>query len=317
MAVYTPVSENELTEFVANYGIGKLISYEGIEAGVSNTNYHIFTEQGRYILTLFEPHRVRAEDIPFYLEYIRYLERGGVPCANALVRQDGASLGYLADRPAAIFEFLQGEGQTASSITPEKCRRAGETLAQMHKAALSMPDTLTNQFALPKWQSWVGAIGAHMDSIQSGLFQTVTSELTWLQNAWPYDLPRGAIHADYFPDNVFFTGNELTGVIDFHFVCTDDLAYDLAIAVNAWSFDAANNFVPERMQHMMDGYTSVRPLTPAEQAAMPLMLRAGAFRFLISRIEEKLRWKQGDMMIPHDPLVFLKRLKTFQDRFSA
>lgn len=311
MAVYTPVTETELKEFLSYFDIGNLVSYEGIEQGVSNTNYFVTTDKARFVLTLFEPHRVHEGDIPYFLDYAITLEKSGVPCPKTMMTKTGKNLSTLCGRPAAIFSVLEGEGAHAGMLTPALCEKAGATLARMHVAADKISANSPNHFSLPRWKEWVSVIGKDMNFIDSGLYDLASAELSWIEKIWP-DLPKGAIHADYFPDNVFFKNGDVSGVIDFHFVCTDLFAYDLAIAVNAWCFDEKNEFRRDRMEAMMNGYNSVRPLSQAEQQAMPVLLRAAALRFLLSRIEEKLKWKPDDFMKPHDPMVFEKRLRHFQ-----
>lgn len=312
MAVYTPVSASELSDFLSSYDIGDLIFHEGIEAGVSNTNYFVTTTTGRYILTLFEPRRVKAEDIPFFMDYTICLEDHGVPCPKTLVRKDGSVLSGLNGRPAAIFSVLEGTGATVATITPEMCEQAGEILAKMHLAARALNTTAPNHFGLKRWRDWLTLLGPDINKIEDGLFKFAADEYDWVASRWLSDLPVGAIHADYFPDNVFFNGGNVTGVIDFHFVCTELFAYDLAIALNAWCFDATNAFQQERMDAMLKGYNALRPLSHDEKLSMPVLLRAAALRFLLSRVEEKLNYREGDFMKPHDPMVFEKRLRHFQ-----
>ena len=312
MAVYTRVTAPDLIEFLSHYDLGDLVSHEGIAAGVSNTNYFLTTSEGRYILTLFEPHRVNPEDIPFFIHYATTLQKAGVPCPETLLRRDGKGVSPLCNRPAAIFSILAGDGAAAGTLTPQMCEQAGAVLANMHLAARTMLETQRNHFGLLRWQNWMDKLGSTMDVIAPGLHALTANELSNIESGWPRELPQGPIHGDYFPDNVFFGDDGVTGVIDFHFVSTDLFAYDLAIAANAWSFDGANEFVPARFEALLRGYELLRPLLPAERAAMPLLLRAAALRFLLSRIEEKLNWKEGDFMKPHDPLVFEKRLRHFQ-----
>lgn len=317
MAVYTKVSEYDLKQFLLSYDIGLLVRFEGIEQGVSNTNYHVFTDHGRYILTLFEPHRVHAEDIPYYVDYTVVLEREGVPVPITLPRKDGSVLGMLSDRPAAIYSFLQGEGGHAGMLNADLCGKAGAVLGKMHLAGAKIQKTAANHFGLTRWRDWVHAMGADMNTIKDGMQKFVEDELEWISARYPSSLPSGAIHADFFPDNVFFESGEITGVIDFHFVCHDLFAYDLAIAINAWCFDQENNFDDMRMQAMVDSYNAVRPLSAEENEAMPVLLRAASLRFLTSRLEEKLAWTPEKIMRPHDPLVFEKRLRYFQQRLGA
>lgn len=312
MAVYTPVTDEQMREFLMSYDIGNLVSLHGIEAGVSNTNYHVKTTSGDFILTLYEPHRVRPEDVAFFIDYAGWLERGGVPSPHTQPLKNGDRIGHLNSRPATLVSFLAGEGQTAASLDPDKCRRAGEALAKMHLAVQRMKTICPNQFSLPRWRGWLEAIGENMNAISPELYGVTTQELTHISYHWPQGLPQGTIHADYFPDNVFFADGNVSGVIDFHFACTDFYAYDLAIALNAWAFDAQNQFVTARYAALLEGYQSLRPLDELEAAALPLLLRAAALRFLLSRIEEKLKWREGDFMVPHDPLVFAHRLSHFQ-----
>lgn len=314
MAVYTPVSQDELAAFLALYDIGSLTRFEGIEQGVSNTNYHVFTDLGRFILTLFEPYRAKEEDIPFYVQYAITLDEYGVPCPHTIHQKDGTVLGGLCGRPAAIYSFLQGDGGSTGMLTPDLCRKAGVVLARMHRAAEEGIDEMVpNHFGHGRWTLWLTQMGLQMDEIEAGLHDLAQEELMWQGRHAHADLPRGAIHADYFPDNVFFDKGEITGVIDFHFVCEDSFVYDLGIAVNAWCFDAGNQFDEDRMDAFMRGYNSVRPLIAEEIEAFPAMLRAGALRFLLSRAEEKLRWREGDFVKPHDPLVYAARLRHFQE----
>ncbi len=312
MAVYTPVTDDQMREFLMSYDIGNLVGLRGIEAGVSNTNYQVTTTTGDFILTLYEPHRVRPEDVAFFIEYTGWLERGGVPSPHTQPQKNGDKVGHLNSRPTTLVSFLEGEGQTAASLTPAKCRAAGMELAKMHLAVQRMKTICPNQFSLPRWRGWVETIGEGMNVISPDLFAITMTELSHIAANWPQGLPQGTIHADYFPDNVFFKEGNVSGVIDFHFACTDFYAYDLAIALNAWAFDADNRFVVARHDALLEGYQSLRPLETSEGASLPLLLRAAALRFLLSRIEEKLKWREGDFMVPHDPLVFAHRLTHFQ-----
>jgi homoserine kinase type II len=313
MAVYTPVSQEELIAFLSEYNIGNLVSYEGIAQGVSNTNYFVTTDQGHFILTLFEPHRVDPVDIPFFINYAITLQREGVACPKTLIRKDGKNISILNGRPAGIFSLLKGHGAHVAMLSPPLCKKAGMLLGHMHRDVAGFQQTAPNHFSLPHWKEWISVIGKAMDEEKEGLYDLVKKELAWLESHWPVGLPSGAIHADFFPDNVFFENWEVTGVIDFHFVCTDFFAYDLAIALNAWSFDEINNFRRDRMEAMIQGYNVLRPLSQEEKDSLAVLLRGAALRFLLSRIEEKRNWKPGDFMTPHDPLVFEKRLRHFQE----
>lgn len=312
MAVYTPVDEAQAREFLKPFGLGELVALRGIEAGVSNTNYLVTTTQGKFILTLYEPHRVRPEDVSFFIAYARSLKEAGIPAPGTLPGEHGSLVSILCGRPATLMTFLDGEEQVPAILVAGKCLKAGAILAKMHLAVNGWSETRPNLFSLPRWRKWADEIGNRMAQISLELPEIIREEMKFIEGNWQNDLPAGAVHGDFFPDNLFFREGEVSGVIDFHFACTDSFAYDLAIALNAWSFDADNRFRPEWYRAMLESYKSIRPLSAEEQRALPLLLRAAALRFLLSRIEEKLAWKEGDFMIPHDPLVFLARLRHFQ-----
>ncbi len=311
MAVYTHVDNETLARFLEAYDLGALRSYEGIAQGVSNTNYILNMESGRYILTLFEPRRVDTAHVPFFLSYATHLADAGIPAARAVVNRQGRLSGTLMGRPAAIMSFC--DGAHPAVITPDLCHQAGTLAAQIHVAGAAFGQTLPNDYGPSRWHAWLAGMAEHLGDIAFGLHAAVEHELNAYDGTWPDDLPRGAIHGDLFPDNVFFNGGKVSGVIDFHFACTDMLAYDLAIMINAWCFDEAAVFQPARYEHLMAGYQAVRPLNNEEKAALPLLLRGAALRFVLSRCEEVLSYKEGDVMTPHNPLAFIKRLEFFQE----
>lgn len=314
MAVYTQISHAELSDFLKNYPVGVLQSFSGIAEGVSNTNYHVHTDKGRYVLTLFEPHRVAASQAPFFVDYQMGLKAAGISVPDVLKNASGQPISTFKNRPAILCSFLPGQPGHAGMVTPEVCRKAGVLLARMHRAfeQKDIPGFPENAYGIKKWVSWVAAMGPGLNKIERGLFQKVSQEIQVIEKYWPDDLPAGPVHGDFFPDNVFFDHHTPVGVIDFHFAATDFFVYDLSIAVNAWCFDMVNIFSAQRFGAMLDGYESVRPLTPAEDKAFALMRRAAALRFLLSRCEETINYNPATMtMKPHDPLVFLKRLHYF------
>lgn len=316
MAVYTQISHSELSEFLMHYDVGTFQSFSGISEGVSNTNYHVHTGKGRYVLTLFEPHRVAADQVPFFVEYQMVLKAAGISVPDVFKNSAGQAVSTFKNRPAILCSFLPGKTGDAGMVTPEVCRKAGMMLAKMHRVfedggavAARFPE---NSYGIKKWVSWVAGMGLGLNKIHDGLFQKVSQDIKIIEKYWPHDLPAGPIHGDFFPDNVFFDHHTPVGVIDFHFAAKDFFVYDLSIAVNAWCFDMVNIFSAQRFGAMLDGYESVRPLTDAEDKVFPLMRRAAALRFLLSRCEETLNYDPATMtMKPHDPLVFLKRLHYF------
>ncbi len=315
MAVYTSIDREQVIDFLENYDLGTLESFEGIEQGVSNTNYHLYTSTGHYILTLFEPWRVDPSHVPFFLSYATHLQESGIPSARSIKDSKGALAGILEDRPAVIVDFLEGRHLASSEITPALCAQVGAMAARMHVAGGGFEQVSANSYGQDCWARWIETMNEGLIDISFGLYDAMKGELVELQNNWPENLPIGAIHADLFPDNVFFDGEQLSGVIDFHFACTDFFAYGLAIIVNAWCFDEDIVFVKERYEALLQGYEEERPLTNAEKAGFPVLLRAAALRFILSRCEETLSYKPGDKVVPHDPRAFIKRLEYFQNEF--
>ena len=310
MAVYTHLNHEQINGYLAEYNLGTLASFEGIEQGVSNTNYKLYTEQGHFILTLFEPHRVDEKTIPFFLSYAGMLAEAKIPSARPISRNDGSLFGSLAKRPAVIMSYCEGEH--LSEVKADHCFAVGKLLANMHLASDAFELTQKNQYSKTKWKQWISELDEGLNDISFGLHAALVSELDYLQRNWPSELPIGSIHADLFPDNVFFIDDEVTGLIDFHFACNDFLAYDLAIVICAWCFDNQNQFSQQRYESLLSGYNEVRPLNELEVEALPTLLRGAAFRFVLSRAEEVLAHKPGDLNTPHDPVIFINRLELLQ-----
>ena len=315
MAVYTKLTPEQVSAFLEHYALGALKSLEGIEQGVSNSNVHLHTEKGHYILTLFEPHRVELPRVPFFLSYASYLSEQGIPAARAIADRDGALYRTLAGRPAAIMEFLEGQNSAPAALTPAICYEAGKMNARMHLAGASFPQAMQNEYGIKRWDTWVRQMGEELNDIGFGLCDALRGEIMELDACWPDDLPSGAIHADMFPDNVFFRDGKISGVIDYHFACTDMFAYDLAIVINAWCFDGEARFVREWHDSLLEGYQEKRPLSSTEKRDLPILLRGAALRFVLSRCEELLAYQEGDFIKPHSPYDFMKRLEHFQDRY--
>jgi homoserine kinase type II len=314
MAVYTRVDRDILEEFLHLYDVGALASYEGVAAGVSNTNYFVTTDQGKFVLTLFEPHRVSEEDVFFFTRYTNNLYESGIPVPEIIKARDGEQIHILCGRPACLYNFLEGAGGHAGMVTPEICGEAGALLAHMHIATAHMNEVHPDPYGPDKWREWIKVQGEDIEKTETGLLKTCIETFNELQHYPAEGLTSGPIHGDYFPDNVFFKNGEAVGVIDFHFACTGWFLYDLAVAVNAWCFDENNEFQQDRYEEMMAAYRHFMPLDADEYNAMPMLLKLAALRFLLSRIEEKAHWTADRLGKPHDPLVFLKRLEFFRER---
>ncbi len=311
MAVYTHVGDLELAAFLADYQIGEAISYKGIAEGVENSNYLLRTNKNGgtdYILTLYEK-RVEEGDLPYFLGLIDHLSDKGLACPAAVHGRDGNALRYLAGRPAAIFTFL--DGLAVQRITPAHCRQLGSGLAALHLAAKSFPMHRQNNLSLEGWRELATSTKDRADEIVPGLAQLIDESIEDLSKCWPADLPSGIIHADLFPDNVFFLNNELSGFIDFYFACNDFLAYDLAICLNAWCFGPDHSFDAQNAAALFAGYAEKRPLQDAEIAAMPVLARGAALRFLLTRLFDLLNHPEGALVKPKDPAEYIAKLKFF------
>lgn len=306
MAVYTDVPAEALDAYLASYDIGTLRSCKGIAEGVENSNFLLQTTAGRFILTLYEK-RVSEAELPFFLTLLEHLASRGLTCPQPVRTREGAALGRLADRPAAIVTFL--DGVWIRSPRPEHCGALGRTLADLHRAGADFPMTRTNGLSVAAWPGLFATARDRADTVQPGLAGEVEAELVFLRDAWPRDLPTGVIHADLFPDNVFFLDGRLSGLIDFYFACTDAYAYDLAICLNAWCFDTAGRFSLEGARALLAGYLAARPLSARELAMLPVLARGAALRFMLTRLVDWLNVPPGALVKPKDPLEYWAKMR--------
>ena len=309
MAVYTQVADDELAAFLGAYDIGALVSYKGIAEGVENSNYFLQTERGSFILTLYEK-RVDPADLPFFLGLMDHLAAQDIACPTPIHARDGEALRTLAGRPAAIISFLQGVSPRRVDI--RHCAPLGRALAEMHLAADGFAMARPNALSLAGWRPLFDRCGPRAHEVQNGLAGEIELELEILEANWPSGLPTGVIHADLFPDNVFFLGDRVSGVIDFYFACNDFLAYDLAICINAWCFEKDGSFNVTKARHMLNAYRAARPFSAAELAAIPVLLRGGALRFLLTRLHDWLFHPEGALVTPHNPLEYYRKLRFHQ-----
>src|SRR5262245_48416103 len=305
MAVYTEVPDDELAQFVASYGLGALLSYKGIAEGVENTNYLLHTEKGPYFLTLYEK-RVAPADLPFFLGLMEHLAKAGLTCPTPVRDTQGRMLRTLARRPAAIVTFL--EGVWIRRPQPRHCAVVGKALAGLHMAGRGFTLTRANALGLAGWRPLFARFETRADAITPGLAGIIREELDFLETHWPSDLERGIIHADLFPDNVFFLGDLLSGLIDFYFACNDALAYDIAVTLNAWCFESDYSFNVTKGQALLKSYESVRPLIPREREVLALLARGAALRFLLTRAYDWLHTDASALVSRKDPIEYLRRL---------
>jgi len=314
MAVYTDVSDEELQQFLAGYDIGALLAYKGIAEGVENSNFLLHTSAGFFILTLYEK-RVAAGDLPFFLNLIEHLAARGLTCPQPVRGRGGEALGRLVNRPAAIFTFLDGMWIRRPNVA--HCGAVGDALARLHLAGADFAMTRRNALSIEGWRSLFDAAGGRADTVQNGLSAAIGSELAWLERDWPRDLPQGVIHADLFPDNVFFLGDRLCGLIDFYFACTDALAYDVAICLNAWCFEPDRSYNITKGRALLRSYMRARQLTAREIAVLPTLCRGAALRFLLTRLVDWLEVPPGALVRPKDPLEYYRKLRFHQADVSA
>ncbi len=305
MAVYTDITDDELSALLAHYDLGAATSFKGIAEGVENSNFLLETERGRYILTVFEK-RVQEDDLPFFLGLMRWLATHGYPSAEPMAARDGALINQVRGKPCAIVGFLNGLSVRRPSAA--HCHQAGIGLAGLHEAAEGFRMTRRNDLGQASWEPLFARLTAAAEALKPGLAATIQSDLDRLAGAWPSGLPKGVIHADYFPDNVFFAGPKFAGTIDFYFACTDTLAYDVAVALNAWCFEPDGSFNITAARQLLAGYESVRPLSAAERTALPILAHGAAMRFFLTRLHDWGATPAGALVRPKDPLEYERKL---------
>jgi homoserine kinase type II len=305
MAVYTDITDSELAALLADFDIGTATAFKGIAEGVENSNFLLETEAGRYILTVYEK-RVREDDLPFFLGLMQHLAEHGYTCPTPLSDREGRTLKRVRGKPCAIVSFLPGLSSRRPNVA--QCRAAGEGLAGLHLAAAGFPGFRANTLGHEAWSPMFTGLKAQAEGLKPGLAAVIGADLDHLRRAWPKGLPAGVIHADYFPDNVFFKGTEFAGAIDFYFACNDAMAYDIAIALNAWCFEPDGSFNITAARALVGGYESRRPLEDVERAALPVLAHGAAVRFFLTRLHDWGATPAGALVKPHDPLEYERKL---------
>ncbi|MEJ0012218.1 MAG: homoserine kinase [Bauldia sp.] len=306
MAVYTEIPDEAFDAFMAKYDLGAVLSLKGIAEGVENSNYLLSTEQGQFILTLYEK-RVDPADLPFFIGLMEYLAGRGISCPLPVRDRSGMALGMLAGRPAAIVTFLSGLG--VRRPTAQHCGAVGEALARLHLAGDGFALKRKNALSVEGWRPLFEMCTGRADTVQMGLGAEISDELGFLETHWPSGLPSGVIHADLFRDNVFFLAGKLSGIIDFYFACNDMLAYDVAICLNAWCFEVDGSLNVTKARALLGGYQAVRKFDADEIAALPLLARGSALRFLLTRLYDWLEVPEGALVVPKDPLEYYRKLR--------
>lgn len=307
MAVYTEVDDEALGAFLHLYDIGEAVAFKGIAEGVENSNYLLETTQARFILTLYEK-RVNPDDLPFFMGVMDTLSDAGFPSPQPVKAKDGTTLQTLNDRPAAIVTFLKGMSPRRPDV--DQCRQIGAAMARMHKALSASKLSRPNDLSLPAWPALFEGREETANSLAPNLAALIAGDLERLQDQWPdpAQLPQGVIHADLFPDNAFFLGEHFSGVIDYYFACHDMLAYDVAIALNAWCFEARGEFNMTKGKALMAGYDGERAFTEAELKALPALIHGAAMRFFLTRLVDWTDTPADALVRPKNPVEYAEKL---------
>jgi homoserine kinase type II len=309
MAVYSPITESDLLSLLEQYDIGSLIKFEGILEGIENTNYKVTTSQNNYILTIFEK-RVEFKDIPFFINLKKHLAAKKFLCPKPVSDIQGKNINTLKNKSCVLVSFLNGKKVT--DITNTHCQQVGEVLASLHLQTKDFNEKRLNSMSYTEWKNIFLKCKNHLNQDFIHMLPIVEEELVYLKNHWPNDLPSGIVHADVFKDNVFFKKNIFSGLIDFYFSCNDFLAYDIALAINAWCFDEQNLFNKDRYQSLINGYESQRKLTNDEKKYFSVLLRGASIRILITRLHDQLFHLDNAFVKPKDPNEYLAILKFHQ-----
>jgi homoserine kinase type II len=312
LAVYTALGPEQVSTLLARYDVGELMALKGIAEGVENSNFFVETTKSKYILTLYE-NRVDPADLPFFYALLKHLHEAGCNVPRFIADREGEWLQKIAGRPACLIEFLQGVSVTTP--TPPQARSTGAALGQMHAALADFGDTRPNSLGVTAWRPLADSCTVTgLESIQSGLAKRIVDECDFLESHWPHDLPRSAIHADLFPDNVLMLGNDVTGLIDFYFACTDATGYDLAVTHSAWCFsNDGSNFDGGLSAALLAGYDSAFQIDVPTRDAFATLLRGACLRFLLTRCYDWINTPANALVTRKDPLAFLRRLDFYSD----
>jgi len=321
MAVYTKLSEVKLKEFFLKYNLGKLLNYKGIKEGIENTNYFIQTERGKFILTLYEK-RVEEKDLPFFISLMKNLFDNNFPSPEPIINKNGNYISEIQGKKSAVVSFL--EGSAKKNLNPDDCYNVGIITAKLHLITKNLTGQRKNKLSIDSWRKIYNNIKKDCSKIHPNLPITIEKNLDEIEKNWPTDIPSGIIHADLFPDNIFFKNNKLSGIIDYYFSCNDFYAFELAICLNALCFEGKSenlSFNVTKAKKFIDGYSNVRNLNEKEKKSLKILCKGAAIRFLLTRVFDYLNLAEGAIVKVKDPVEYLKRLefhdnvKNYQDYF--
>ena len=321
MAVYTKLSENNLKDFFSKYNLGKLLKFKGIQEGIENSNYFVKTDSGKFILTIYEK-RVEEKDLPFFMGLMKNIFNENFPSPEPIINKNGNYITEIFEKKAAVVSFL--EGTSKKNLTPGNCHEVGIYTAKLHMITKNLNIKRTNRLSVNSWRLIYRKIQRDCSKIYPDLTKIIERNLEIIEDKWPKNIPRGIIHADLFPDNIFFKGNKLTGIIDFYFSCYDFYALEIAICLNALCFEGKNenlSFNVTKAKKFIDGYSSIRKLTEEEKESLKILCHGAAMRFLLTRVFDYLNLTEDALVKIKDPVEYLKRLefhnsvKNYQDYF--
>ena len=321
MAVYTKLSENNLKDFFSKYNLGKLLKFQGIQEGIENSNYFVKTDSGKFILTVYEK-RVEEKDLPFFMGLMKNIFNENFPSPEHIINKNGNYITEIFGKKAAVVSFL--EGTSKKNLTPGNCHEVGIYTAKLHMITKNLNIKRTNRLSVNSWRLIYRKIQRDCSKIYPDLTKIIERNLEVIEDKWPKNIPRGIIHADLFPDNIFFKGSKLTGIIDFYFSCYDFYALEIAICLNALCFEGKNenlSFNVTKAKKFIDGYSSIRKLTEEEKESLKILCHGAAMRFLLTRVFDYLNLTEDALVKIKDPVEYLKRLefhnsvKNYQDYF--
>ena len=321
MAVYTKLSENNLKDFFSKYNLGKLLKFKGIQEGIENSNYFVKTDSGKFILTVYEK-RVEEKDLPFFMGLMKNIFNENFPSPEPIINKNGNYITEIFGKKAAVVSFL--EGTSKKNLTPGNCHEVGIYTAKLHMITKNLNIKRTNRLSVNSWRLIYRKIQRDCSKIYPDLTKIIERNLEVIEDKWPKNIPRGIIHADLFPDNIFFKGSKLTGIIDFYFSCYDFYALEIAICLNALCFEGKNenlSFNVTKAKKFIDGYSSIRKLTEEEKESLKILCHGAAMRFLLTRVFDYLNLTEDALVKIKDPVEYLKRLefhnsvKNYQDYF--
>ena len=309
MAVYTKLSEVELKVFFSKYNLGKLLNYKEIKEGIENTNYFVELEKGKFILTLYEK-RVEEKDLPFFISLMKNLFDKKFPSPEPIINNNGNYISEILNKKAAVVSFLNGKAKKI--LEPNDCYEVGIYTAKLHLITKDLAGKRENKLSVSSWGEIYKKVKIDCAKIHQDLSKIIENNLNKIEKNWPKNIPSGIIHADLFPDNIFFKNKKLSGIIDYYFSCYDFYAFEIAICLNALCFEGKNenlSFNVTKAKRFIDGYSSLRKLSEDEKKSLKILCQGAAMRFLLTRVFDYLNLTKGAIVKIKDPVEYLKRLE--------